>query len=479
MHDRALDGEPVWSPDGRWIYFSSDRTGIYNLYALDWRSKDLWQVTNVYGGAFSPDVSPDGTRLVYMGYDVAGFEIFELPVDAKAWLPAEPYVDDRPAPTDIPDDEAWVSAPRRYRPLETLAPNAYTVSLTADSFGSAATIQTNGSDIAGHHGWSLGATVGIERGDVSVGASYGYSRLWPSFRLALGRSVYRTGGLVVDNVNTAYTEESLGANVTMGLPVVRTPEFSSDVSIGYAMGWTRNLDPLPAPRPDGAVMRLPENGVDAGLRLGWSMSTVRRALFVPGPIAGWSLGTGLRYDHPDLGGDWQALELTYNWQQFWQMPWSREQTFAWRLRGGLEAASRRRDGPYGLGGLGTQNITQSILDGTRANTGVLRGYEPGQYRGRQFHLLNAEYRFQLGFIERGWVTLPFFLRRLHGAVLFDAGYARDGDFDWRAIKPTLGAALRLDAVFGFFEGGSFELGYARGLADDGRGEWWFLLTGGI
>ena len=58
--------------------------------------------------------------------------------------------------------------------------------------------------------------IGVERGDVSVGASYGYSRLWPSFRMSLARSVYETGGLVVDTANTAYTEESWTASTSMG-----------------------------------------------------------------------------------------------------------------------------------------------------------------------------------------------------------------------------------------------------------------------
>src|SRR5690606_33206600 len=33
MADRAIDTHPTWSPDGRWVVFSSDRSGIANLYA--------------------------------------------------------------------------------------------------------------------------------------------------------------------------------------------------------------------------------------------------------------------------------------------------------------------------------------------------------------------------------------------------------------------------------------------------------------
>ena len=34
-HDRAVDVQPCWSADGRKLYFSSDRTGIFNVYEHD------------------------------------------------------------------------------------------------------------------------------------------------------------------------------------------------------------------------------------------------------------------------------------------------------------------------------------------------------------------------------------------------------------------------------------------------------------
>ena len=55
-HDRALDTGPVFSPDGKRLFFSSDRTGIANIYAHDLATGELKQVTNVIGGAFQPDV---------------------------------------------------------------------------------------------------------------------------------------------------------------------------------------------------------------------------------------------------------------------------------------------------------------------------------------------------------------------------------------------------------------------------------------
>jgi Tol biopolymer transport system component len=64
-----------WLPDGSGIVFASDRTGIFNVYSLDLESGRYRQLTNVIGGAFSPDVSPDDGSLVYAGYGGDGYHV--------------------------------------------------------------------------------------------------------------------------------------------------------------------------------------------------------------------------------------------------------------------------------------------------------------------------------------------------------------------------------------------------------------------
>src|SRR6478736_1833609 len=66
-HDRAIDQQPTWSPDGKTLYFVSDRTGIANVFAYDLSSRTLSQVTNVLTGAYMPAISSDGRTLVYVG----------------------------------------------------------------------------------------------------------------------------------------------------------------------------------------------------------------------------------------------------------------------------------------------------------------------------------------------------------------------------------------------------------------------------
>ncbi|HBR23814.1 MAG TPA: hypothetical protein DD782_04545 [Firmicutes bacterium] len=73
--------DPVWSPDGRYIYYTADYTGVYNIYAHDTTSGAVFQVTNVLTGAYAPDVSSDGQVLAYTGFTADGYDQFVMPLD--------------------------------------------------------------------------------------------------------------------------------------------------------------------------------------------------------------------------------------------------------------------------------------------------------------------------------------------------------------------------------------------------------------
>jgi hypothetical protein len=70
--------DPYYSRDGAYLYFSSDKTGIFNIYRYAFETGTVSRVTNVLGSAYAPAVSPDGKSLVYAGYDSAGFGIYLL-----------------------------------------------------------------------------------------------------------------------------------------------------------------------------------------------------------------------------------------------------------------------------------------------------------------------------------------------------------------------------------------------------------------
>jgi Tol biopolymer transport system component len=86
---------PFFASDGT-LYFSSDRTGIFNIYSLDLRAGATKQITNVLGGAFLPAVNNEGD-LLYASYSSSGYAIRYIPASEVRPEPVET----RP-PTMIP-----------------------------------------------------------------------------------------------------------------------------------------------------------------------------------------------------------------------------------------------------------------------------------------------------------------------------------------------------------------------------------------
>ena len=78
INTKADERDAVWQPGGGGIVFASDRTGIFNLYALDLATGRQEQLTNVIGGAFSPSVSPGGDEILYSGYHAANYNIYRI-----------------------------------------------------------------------------------------------------------------------------------------------------------------------------------------------------------------------------------------------------------------------------------------------------------------------------------------------------------------------------------------------------------------
>jgi len=480
--DRAIDMAPTWSRDGRYLFFDSDRTGISNIHAYDTRDRSLWQVTNVLGGAFQAAASPDGTRLAFeAAVPEGGYDLYEVRLDPASWLPARDYLDDKPPPIVIRDDEAKVSAPRPYRAIESLAPQSWTGTYSLGTT-STATLSTGGSDAAGLHSYSLALATDSDKGALNIGAGYGYSGLRPSLRIAGARTLLDRGGFRVDGKNLSYTEEDWSGTLSLGLPIESRPDASWTFSVDYDLDWFRRVKPpVFGPDPNQRVpVEPPSDYAQAGVSTRLAFSKVKSTSFGYGAQAGWDGAVSLRLDHPALGATYRNVTVSYALDAF-QRLWGVTPTLAVRLVGAVRAGDLVRPGGFALGGLPSQDIVMAIVNSTRVGvTGYLRGYPTRVVSGNQYHLLNLEYRQELFQVERGLATLPIYLRRVDLAALGDAGVAFDGPFDpGKDLRTALGGALRLDAYFGYYVPGTFEIGYARGLAHDGISQTWLLLTGSL
>ncbi len=473
--DRALDTDPSFSADGRRVYFSSDRTGIFNIYCYDLERDRLFQVSNVLGGAFSPTISPDETEAYYVGFTAKGYDLHAMKLDRGRYLPALPYVNRRPPPPEVARREYPEG---RYNPLQTLYPRNWMFNLGQDAFGTAFGIDLAGSDVAGRHRFALSTVVGTARGTLSYGLSYGYYRFWPSLDVDHSRYLAVRGGMAEDGVRRNYIEENYSAGLYVGLPVLRLPNHSVTLSVGYRFNYFKDADgdQQHVVLPGELSPVRPQLGVLSGVTMGASYASLQRYSWSVSNAKGRYVSFSLRVDHPTFGSDFKTTTFSYGWSEFIPMPWWYDHVLALRLAGGIGSGDLARRGLFFIGGFPEQDVLRSFFDPTsRVGGAFLRGYPPGVVYGDQYHLLNVEYRFPLFSIEKGFSTLPLYFNNVHATAFVDVGNAFFGDPVLSDFKVGVGAELLLECVIGYYLPSTFRFGYARGLMDKGGNAFHFLL----
>ncbi|MCC6476603.1 PD40 domain-containing protein [bacterium] len=70
--------QPVVSPDGGFLIYTADETGIYNLYRRDLKSGETAAITNCLTGCFQPSFSLRANRLVFTSFYDGGYDLYLL-----------------------------------------------------------------------------------------------------------------------------------------------------------------------------------------------------------------------------------------------------------------------------------------------------------------------------------------------------------------------------------------------------------------
>ena len=78
----AMSGSPVWSHDGHTLYFYSDRSGSFRVWAMNSDGTQQRPLAPKEVSAFSPSVMPDG-RIAFAGKKPEGFQIMSVAADGS------------------------------------------------------------------------------------------------------------------------------------------------------------------------------------------------------------------------------------------------------------------------------------------------------------------------------------------------------------------------------------------------------------
>ncbi|MDB5240798.1 MAG: hypothetical protein JWP57_1423 [Spirosoma sp.] len=74
-------------PWGNYILYNSPRSGIDNIYAVDTRTKAIFQVTSRSLAAYHAAVSPSGHRLAFDDFSADGYRVADMALDPASWKP--------------------------------------------------------------------------------------------------------------------------------------------------------------------------------------------------------------------------------------------------------------------------------------------------------------------------------------------------------------------------------------------------------
>jgi hypothetical protein len=121
--DLAENRTPAFSPDGRWLFWSSDRTGRSQVYATRADTADArwWRVTGEPFGAYGPAAASDS--VFYLAYHHDGFRLSAVAFDTAQWK-AEPADsgEAEPGRGEAPATGGEILSERSYRPWPSVLP---------------------------------------------------------------------------------------------------------------------------------------------------------------------------------------------------------------------------------------------------------------------------------------------------------------------------------------------------------------------
>jgi hypothetical protein len=433
----ADERDPAPSPDGRFLYYASDRTGIFDVYRMDLASGASEPVTNAVGGAFSPRAGADG-RLAFSLFRADGFKIAVLdsvgrvPDDAMRY--ASPYDSIR---AFMAAPFAFPAAPDSAR-RPAFDPKPYSPAFSKLSFYPVLRMDYPGLLKVGAYAFGSdfldrvsvsGFFAANGRFDTDASLTFEYRRWFPTLFL----EGYRVGlhePKPDADYRFALLEADLGADWPLGDHTgLRTALQTSryDAAMEFMAGSTKAKIPYTYHKGNVLQVRL-EHAVSGravqdiapvhGRRVSIELDAASNRFmtgFDAGSNYGFLVETYRKYDYFQLLADWsETVPLPV-----------RDCGLGWRVQAG--AIDRTVDGFYHLFGGG--------LDG-------MRGYSFYSLEGRRMLRFGLKASFPI--VPRlnasaGWL----YFRGLYGAVYADAGDAWSGGSpDW---KRDAGGQLRLGA----------------------------------
>jgi Tol biopolymer transport system component len=476
--DRFNDICPTWHPDGRRVIFSSDRDGVYNLYEMDTVAGTVSRLSNLAGGAFHPDISPDGLTIAFAAYGARGFDIALIPypstgADKTASPPTTmkpdyfnaPYNDETPTPPGSP-----------YTPVHSVMPPFWlpifgTSELYEDKYDQLYGIFLPGNDTLYRHFYSLSAYVyNIQRRAV-VDLNYLYAGFYPNllFRYENEALFYGEDRFPWSDDLAYGVKRTLERAVSGGIeiPFIR---FLYAHSLMLSYRYEEEITDVSAPL-GGGIDRARDRL--AGVGAAWIFTGAREYPYSISEEDGMNFALVADMYNEAIGSDLSFSKVRAELSRYLG-GLARNNVLMIRLRGGASFNNPARLSPYPLGRFERGKSGPPASDEDEFG---LRGYPAGAEYSDRFSSGTLEYRFPLLQREGGFRMVPLYFRDLSARVFFEYGNAWNGKAEIREFRPSAGAETHIRITAGYMMDARAFIGYARGFGRLGEDQVYFGVYG--
>ena len=418
--DLAEDHDPEFSPDGQWIIFSSDRSGIWNIYAWDLAGKKLFQLTSVPYAAGDPHISPDGKTLSFSYLTRGVKQVRILPFNPLSGKPVEV---ERPSAVEQPDlkrlqPEVTFTGTKGI-PIEDYKPFVHIPYLSSDEKGVQAGLYLMGADPVGINTYSVNLLYGFNSGRPGYDINLTNKSFWP----ILSARIYDTsveGNTVGQGKDFWFRER--GAEFSAGLNIIprAVPDLiTSSLRIGARLRHFNSLDDQ---------VRISDDA-DQSVGLFGEVKLSRR---------------------PDSA----SRDMVSSWGEDFYLSYEKGLSgLGGKLPGNNWVVSATQYIPSYLKHQGLAlTVTHQSQEGLLFYSKTLslpRGYSDTDTEGdldkRNNLLLSAEYHFPILYTDNGFGLYAYHSNLLKGSLFVDYGAGWDRGFDWDSwngkARTSIGATL--------------------------------------
>lgn len=339
-------------PWGQYVLYNSPRSGIDNLFAVDIRSKQVFQVTSRPLAAYHATVSPSGSRIAYEDFAATGSRIADMPLDPGTWKPVSepssqpivryfgPLANIEPGAAQgrriLSTDSLSITpyAPSRFRRLAH-ALNVYSWGPTIASTGQTLSVGLTSQDLLSTTQVSVGYVYNQAEQVGNAYALLSYQALYPIFDLSFQHgnrrtSMYIDRNLPYDSLRTnRWQYDQLTAGVRLPLQLTHS-KYAEAINLsayynylhvtGYDLpdryptevGSAGSINALTYGFSYSRLLR--QSKRDVAPRWGQTLSATYRSTAFGGPLTGeqWSVQGNLFF--PGLGKH-HSLRLRAGYQQ--------------------------------------------------------------------------------------------------------------------------------------------------------------------